>query len=230
MRNSFKLLFAAMLTASFILVSCQTQEKSPILKDVFNSDEFPELIEKVKNDLKLTKDEIDLLAAGISRNINTLDSINGKTLEQIINLQSDFLKNSSITTLTNTAIGASIQSRYIGWQPDSVNLTNIDGFKIYVNNKTKKEITRVFGRLNFFNNQNQVLGLFDVNLTVKIQPENEAVILAKISSVNQNNGINDLAKIRNILENEPNTLFAQWAVIDVEFADGKMISLSPKTN
>lgn len=228
MHNKFKLFFAAILTASFIMVSCQTQEKSPILKEVFNSNELPELIEKVQNDQKLTKDEIDLLAAGISRNLNTLDSINGKTLEQIIILQSDFLKNSAITTLTNTAIGTSIQSRYIGWQPDSVNLKNIDGFKIYIKNKTNKEIKRVFGRLNFFNNQNQVLGLFDVNLNVTVQPEKESIILAKISSVNQDNGINDLAKIRDILENQPNTLFAQWTVIEVEFADGKNISLAPK--
>lgn len=228
MRNNLKLIIASIAMISIALVSCQQKEESPIMKDVFNSNNIGELVEKIKADDKISKEDLDYLTAGINRNINTLDSINGKTVGDIINLQKEMLMKSSINALTNTAIGASVASRYMGWEPDTTNPTAISGYKIYARNKGEKNIKRLFGRLNFFTNQKQVLGLFDVNLTVEIPAGKETIILAKIAAGNQENGVNNVALIRKTLEEAPNTLFAQWQVLEVEYEDGSSIALTEK--
>jgi len=225
---NLKQVFAVCAILTISLVSCQQENESPIMKDVFNAENMGELIEKVRTDPSMSKDDLDYLTAGINRNINTLDSINGKTISEIIASQKDMLKESSINALVNTVIGASVTSRYVGWEADSSNPTSISGYKIYVQNKSKKNIKRLFGRLNFFTNQKVVLGLFDVNLTVTIPSGKETIILAKIAAGNQENGVNNVALIRQTLEEAPNTLFAQWQVLEVEYEDGTTIALLDK--
>jgi hypothetical protein len=204
--------------------ACQQKKESPILKEQFSVKDLPQLIEKIRNDKDLTREEIEILNAGITGNMNRLDSIEGKTLKNIIETRQKILKKNSINKFVNTALALNVASRYIGWVPDTTNTTGIVGYKIYVKNKSSKEIKRIFGRLNFFTNQKRIVGLFDVNLTVNIPSEKESVILAKISQNNMKN----VAQIRNILETAPNTLFAQWQVLEVEFTDGDVISLMNK--
>jgi hypothetical protein len=214
----------AVIAMAFLFTACQQKKESPILKEQFSVKDLPQLIEKIRNDEDLTREEIEILNAGITGNMNRLDSIEGKTLKNIIETRQRILKKNSVNKLVNTAIALNVASRYIGWVPDTTNSTGIIGYKIYVKNRSPKEIKRIFGRLNFFTNQKRIVGLFDVNLTVKISAGKESIILAKISQNNMKN----IAQIRNILETKPNTLFAQWQVLEVEFSDGNVISLMNK--
>ena len=229
MKNFNRTMIIFLAITALAISSCTQKAESPIHSEVFQISDIADLVTRIKSDKNFSKEDLDYLSAAMSRYIQTPDSINGKKISEIIEIQKEFVRESSVTTFTNTAIGTIVSSRYVGWEADSVNKTNIQGFKIYMKNRTKKDIKRVFGRLNFFTNQNQVLGLFDVNLTVSIPSDKEAIILAKIAANNQNNGLNNIQKIRETLENAPNTLFAQWTVTEVEFSDGKMISLNEKT-
>jgi hypothetical protein len=228
MKNLSRILVLTIAVIALAFTSCAEKADTPLKSEVFQMDNLSELVTKIKADQKFSKEDLDFFTAALSRNIQTPDSINGKKIGDIIDSQKEFLRKSSITSFTNTVIASTVNSRYVGWEPDTVNKGNISGFKIYMKNRSKKDIKRVFGRLNFFNNQNQVLGLFDVNLTVQIGADKEAIILAKIAANNQNNGVNNMQKIRETLETAPNTLFAQWTVMEIEFADGKLISLNDK--
>ncbi|GEM_PF-5349157 len=225
MRNNLKILMTLVIAMAFVFSACQQKKESPILKEQFSVNNLPELIEKIRNDADLSREEIELFNAGITGNINRLDSLEGKSLESIIETRRELLKKNSVNKFINTSIALNITSRYIGWIPDTTNTTGILGYKIYVKNRSPKEITRIFGRLNFFTNKKRIMGLFDVNLTVKIPSGKESIILAKIS---QSNAMKNVAQIRKILETAPKTLFAQWQVLEVEFADGKVISLMNK--
>jgi hypothetical protein len=53
--------------------------------------------------------------------------------------------------------------------------------------------------------------------------------LAKTNQIAQ--AKQDLKKLRNILQTAPqNSMFAQWQVLEIEFADGQIISMLNKKN
>ncbi len=226
MTNKFSFFLIALIAISFILSSCEQKKESPILKEKFDINNLPQLVEKIQNDKDLSDEEINIINAGISSNANRIDSLNGKTLKEIIDTYMINLKKISINKFINTAIALNVSSRYIGWIPDTTNKTGIDAYKIILKNNSKKVIKRVEGRLSFITNQNQIMGIFDVNLTVKIPAGEQRIIFAKTQNTTEIN----TTRIRQILETQPNILFAQWQVVEVEFDDGELISLLKKPN
>lgn len=227
MKSKINMLILGVIAISFLIVSCEQKAESPILKEKFEMNNLPELVEKIKSDNNLTIEEIDLFNGALQSNATRLDSIDGKTIGEIINTYKTNLKKLSVNKFLNTTIAMSVASRYVGWLPDSTNKTDIDAYKILLGNRSKKEMKRIFGRLTFFTNKKQIMGVFDINLLVKLPAGEQRLVLAKVTKNTQNKNV---ARIRQILETQPNTLYAQWQVLEVEFADGKLISILNKKN
>jgi len=87
----------------------------------------------------------------------------------------------------------------------------------------------VQGRLTFTTNRRQPVASFNINLNVNIPAGKQTLVLAKTNQIAQ--AKQDLKKLRNILQTAPqNSMFAQWQVLEIEFADGQIISMLNKKN
>lgn len=158
----------------FVLVSslfwsCSNNEpKSSYLKEKLTKDNLYDIAQNIKKEGTLSRDYTELFVGAMNRLGLTPDSVLGKTVEQLIKEQENFLKTNSYNILVSTFAKAEIlmnqKIQYLGLKALDTNDKSFDYLVFEVTNNSKKDIANLEGQLRFFNNQNQIIKAYPIEL------------------------------------------------------------------
>lgn len=222
MKSILGLIILGIFISFLTMTSCSKVDNSPIKSEIFNTTNIPDLIDRMKNDITLKNEDIEMFSASLARNSMTLDSLNNKTIGQIIDSQREFLRESSVSGLVTTAVQVSHGFKYLGWNAKDEGDKKFNVFGFAIQNKSKQDIKRVVGLLKFVDETNQMIRGFRINVTQEI----------KANTVSQFNSTfpydagnqNDI-KLREMLDKKVPNLYAGWQPILIEYSNGKKLSL-----
>lgn len=221
-------MFAITLVLALIaLIGCeQKQTDSPIMKDTLSKNNMMEVAKKISEDPNFSKDDIEFLIVGMERLMN-VDSLEGKTVKEVIDSQRELVRSVSIQNLKNSAARQQMNSnakiefkQKLKLENDTL---NVDGVEFVIKNKSGKTITTITGRIRFVNQQNQIVKIVDVkyeNLTLA----DAADLPKKDFWIHDPNNQFDIA-FRN-----SERLTATWIPEKIGFSDGTIISSKEEEN
>ncbi|MCX7737042.1 MAG: hypothetical protein N2319_10045 [Candidatus Kapabacteria bacterium] len=204
----------------FLFIGCNPKDDSPILKEKFDYSNLPNLIEKIKNDTKFQKENIDLLSGIVIKYAQTPDSLNGKTLLEIISKEKETLRKNSITSLISSALNSSINYRYLGWEFKDTNNAKYTVVNYAIQNRSKKDIKAIEGMFSFVTTANQTIR----TIPIKINQELKSGLTYSFSTSYPSRDDDDLEKtLRELLETKSPNLYTLWQPTSIEFSDGQKI-------
>ncbi|MFP4528755.1 MAG: hypothetical protein ACLFQX_09410 [Candidatus Kapaibacterium sp.] len=204
---------------------CDPKEKSGFLNDKIEKGNLVELTQKLKEDKMFTREEMDLFTSGIARMSNTPDSLIGKTVAEVIEIQRQTLREATAENMLNSAKRLEMFMQhafnYVGYTTSERDTTQLNVLVFEIFNKSDKEITDINGQLSFYNQKNrQLIKQFQLtNQDQKIAP-------------------GDTVRLQNAFVHNPNDqrdlifrqskMAAVWQPTTITFADGETISMNQK--
>jgi len=228
MRNLLKLSIVIM--ATILFASCSQQEKldSKIYDQKFTKENVQDLLTQVSNDKSISREKMDVLTAGITR-LSSMkrDTILGKSLLEIINLEEEFLKQRSIATLNTQGVKVNLvlnhEFKFAGLVArdtldKSYNLIVID-----ITNSGKEEMSNMQGNLQFFDPNGQVVKSYPITIKNALNGEKIAAGATKrvvIPYTHDKNNIRD-----EMMRNDIKNMRAVWVATMIEWANGSQISV-----
>ncbi len=208
---------------SFTFNNCTNDKpNSKILNQVITRDNITSLTEQLISENLISKEEIDLIAMGITRlTLLNQDTLVGKTLADVIKIQKDAEIESSIAGLrlasTKSEIVLSHKFEMLQFlKNDSADFkTNLITFK--VTNLSDNNIKNLQGYLNIMNQQNKIIKKFPINIKKELVAH-QSYTLTTPPYIHDENNENDreLRIVGNILK-------PAWQPILVEFSNGKKL-------
>lgn len=209
---------------SLILVSCN-EKKSPLLNKNVTSENITELVAELSGDKLISQTDFNSFANGIKSYNNKLDSLNGKTVSDIIKERQDAVRNANAvqtqreTTLMqlNHSLGFGIKG--ITPQKDKAgNDYNVAVFQ--VQNKSEKEIAIVKGIINIkVKANNNIIKQLPVTINRPIKADKQVVNMQNPYKHDANNQ-RDVLMRANL-----DKMVADWQPRYIEFTDGSKIEM-----
>jgi hypothetical protein len=150
------------------LYSCSNEEKSSLLQEKITKENLYQIAQKIYNEKKMPREQIDLFNSAINRNGLTPDSIIGKTVEELIAKEEQTLWQNSarqmVATLAKVQILSDHKIKYLGLQPQDQDTNKLDILVFEITNTSSKDISNINGQFRFFDNQNQLVKAYPVQL------------------------------------------------------------------
>jgi len=221
MKNFTKSSTILVIILGLLLASCG---KDSVLKnEVYNNANLAEIVEKVKADKNFKKEDIEMFSAGIARFAATPDTINGKTIAQIIDQQKDYMRESSVAGLLNTALTTSHGFKYLGWQSQELDGKQYNLFGFILQNRTKQDMKRMLGLMKFVDQNNVMIRGFRINIA-QIVKSGMAAQFNSTFPVEPNNASDE--KLIELLKAKAPNVYVVWQPELVEFANGKKLAIN----
>jgi len=207
-----------LLVAILSLSSCVEKEysNSKVLQEKISLHNLTDIIQKVKSDNQITKEEIEYFTNGMLRLSSNKDSVVGKSVAEIIKKQREYVHNQSLTfferTISRVNLGINHKFNYIGLQVRDADNQMTDVIVYEITNTSDKEIKNVKGLLQFYSQENLLIKQYNLNFELNLQP-NE-------TKRSGNPFVHDKDNPRdNTIRNSTN-LKAIWNPEEIEFTDG----------
>lgn len=223
MKSSFKLLL--LIVFSFVFVSfnaCSYQKSnSKVLKDTIKVDNLSQIAEKIKEDKTISDDEIELFSTGLARLSVHRDSILGKTVGDVIEKQRQYQRDANFKSLEGNAIYIEMMLnhafKFFAINPQDADTVKINNVIVDIQNRSAdKTIKSIKGALDFYNQQNQLVKRYNIEIENAIKP-GEALRFTSPYPFDPNNQ-RDV-----IMREQYQTLSPLWQPIEIEFEDGKKL-------
>ncbi len=223
-------LFASVLI-TFVLISssCSQQHnepsKSASLK--FTKDNFVEVVNKIKNDPTISRDDLTLLTNGIARIGTDLDSLDGKTVGSIIEMQKEYLRKSALTQMLNTSMNINHGFGLVGWEPVTQDGKQFDIFKYAIQNKSNKTLQIIEGLLKFYTNNNQLIRIYPIKVDKSISIDSTQQFESTFAYDSTNRSA---LMLRKLMTGKSGNAIPVWQPTYIEFEDGSVISIEDDSN
>lgn len=219
------LLTTFIITLVLISFSCSQQNQEPasrsnILK--FSEDNFVEIINKIKEDPTMTREQLTLFTNGIARMGTQTDSLVGKTVGEIIQLQKDYLRRSALTSMLSTSMNIHHGFGLLGWEPVEQEGKQFDVFKYAIQNKSDKNLEVVEGLLKFYTNNNQLIRIYPIRVEQSIGVDSTQQFESTFRYDSTNKSANML---RRLMTSETGRAIPIWQPTLIKLGDGSSISL-----
>jgi hypothetical protein len=216
----------ASLLICFVLISnsCSQQHneapRSATLK--FDKGNFSEIINQVKHDPTISQEDLTFFSNGLLRIGSEVDSLEGKTVGNIIELQKEFARKSAMTQMLNTSMNINHGFGLIGWEPSVDGEKKFDKFKYAIQNKSNKNIQIIEGLLKFYTNNNQLIRIFPIKIDQKIGVDSTQ----QFESIFAYDSTNRSAvMLRRLMTNKTGNALPVWQPTYLQFEDGSIITL-----
>jgi hypothetical protein len=218
--------FLASLFISFVLISssCSQQHdeapRSASLK--FDKENFSEVINQVKHDPTISQEDLTLFSNGIARIGAEIDSLEGKTVGSIIELQKEFVRKSAMTQMLNTSMNINHGFGLIGWEPTIDGDKKFDKFKYAIQNKSNKNIKIVEGLLKFYTTNNQLIRIFPIKIDqlIGVDSTQQFESIFAYDSTNRS-----ALMLRRLMTNKSGNALPVWQPTFIQFGDESIITL-----
>ncbi len=140
-----------------IISSCDNSNSrnSDIYNEKFTEKNFSEIAEKVKKNNEMPDKDIDILISALKRLTFVKDSINGKTIKQVIENEEAFerdLRNNALKSIGDISIlRLNTENKYLGVSPASDQSGNdVNNLYFTFNNNFNKSIKKLNGEIVFY--------------------------------------------------------------------------------
>lgn len=160
------------------MISCNTEKKPAVFTEKVNKNNLEEITNKIKNDQTLEAEEVEIINRGITRlAVNGTDTLIGLSIGEIYEYQKDFLKEQANNiideNMKKVALILNHEFKYIGLTPrkDTSNNQDYDFIVYEITNKGEKPIKNIFGVLQFYNQQNQLVKQYPLKSDVGLKGE-----------------------------------------------------------
>jgi len=218
--------FLASFFISFVLISSscsQQQDEEPRSASLkFDKNNFTEIINQVKHDPTISQEYLTLFSNGIARIGARIDSLEGKTVGNIIELQKEFLRKSAMTQMLNTSMNINHGFGLIGWEPTTDADKKFDKFKYAIQNKSNKNIQIIEGLLKFYTTNNQLIRIFPIKIDQNIGVDSTQ----QFESIFAYDSTNRSALLlRRLMTNKSGNALPVWQPTFIQFGDGSIITL-----
>ena len=216
---------------AIIFFGCQAEKKSPILDEVITKQNISQLPGKISSDKSFTREEIDLFATSLGRMVINKDTVIGKTVAQVMDIERELMRNNSMANLASSLARFEIlqnhKFKYIGMIPKDDAAEPMDIIVYELTNTSNKEIKNIAGSLQFRNPLNQsVIKVYNLNTsdllkdqTIKPNETKKFAYPFKHDNVNVRDSIMRISK----------NLHALWTPATIEYSDGSVIKLPEET-
>ncbi len=220
---SFMLIAAFMVT----LISCgQQKASSPLLNEKINSTNLLDIARKMKDDKDVTREEIDLFSNGVQRLSFNKDSLNGKTVGQVIEMENKLRRTISNNSLLTSTTKAEMKLA-VGFKLDKLVATTkkvedkdvpLDALVYTLANISDKKIKKVQGFV-YFQINGQNIKRFTVNADNQPIEPGKGIRMQQVYKMDQNSQKVYQAQKQNI------KMTTSFQPIIIEFEDGKKLEL-----
>lgn len=218
-----------------IISGCQTGEKkSALLGEIVTKNNVTEIFKKLREDKDFKSRDFELFTNGMTRLVTmSVDSLSGKTVGQVIELQNNFERDQIAATAANQATKIELvlnhEFKYVGMKPTQIedkdkNKKEIDLIVYEIKNLSEKEITEVQGVLQFMDQNNQIVKVYPIAASKVLKNETiKAGEMKKLIHPYDHDVKNERdEKIRN----EHANLRPIWICTEIKFKDGSKISVT----
>lgn len=236
----FLKLSIVLISIAVLFSACNgSQPKSKLLTETITPDNLEELGAKLKEDSTFTSEDIEYFSLGLTRLTQNNDSLKGKTIGDVIDMQRKFMREQRglqlQRTMTRVELALNHKFQFKGIRPlDQENAAlNIIGFTL--KNESDKDIANMQGVLQFYNPQQQLVKQFNL-ITKQIQQR----VNGSSSNIGAGQEVvfnapfdhNNDSRRDNIIRNNWQQLTMVWQPVMIEYADGskvgEMVDLTPK--
>ena len=201
-----------------IVISCAKQDgsNSPVMKVVVDKHNLKTIVDQIKQDPSITKEEIELFNAGTIRLIQSKDNFLGKTVGEIIESQRNHARNEYLkymeSTVTTAMLALNMDFNYKGLQVEDGGKVPLNVLVFDIANTSDKAIKSIEGSLRFHNNANVLVKQYNIRLDKELKPSEKVTAFNKFTHEinNQRDQI-----IRNATD-----LRASWTPTKIVYSDG----------
>lgn len=176
----FKLISKTLLifAAISIITSCGDQKpKSQYLNEKITKNNLYDISQKISEENKMTREDIQLLTGAVNRLGVNADSIVGKSIGELINLQNDFLRQQEfkqmISILAKAEIIANHTIKYIGMKPLDTLGNSYDYLVFEITNNSEKSIKDLTGQFRFLDANGTIIKAYPIELAKVMTSPNE---------------------------------------------------------
>jgi hypothetical protein len=215
-----KILFA-FVVFSFVatLWSCN-DGGSKLLDQTITKTNLPEIVNSLKSENTMSFDDIALFSNAVGRLSNIkIDTLIGKSVKEVIEMQKEFLKENNFEQLSITtarvAMNMNYEIKYLGLQVVKDTIKGDEGNNILyeIKNRQGQAIKKFSGFLQYFNQQNQLIKQFELD-NPEVIPANGSLQFYKVFK-------HDPAQIRDsLVRYHSNEMIVRWQPQYLEFSDG----------
>lgn len=232
MRITIKLL-SIIAIAFVIFAGCeQKAKKSPLLNQTITKDNLVQIIKQAADDPLFTAEDMKYLTSGMTTLLSkSVDSLVGKTLVQVIELEMVNERSQMSANLANVATRSELVLNHkfvlVGLAPqnDSLNNRELNSIVFDFTNRSDKDIVDFKGALQIYTQNRQlvknfIMGKIPVllgNLPIKAG-ETKRIIYPFVHDPNNNNDMT--------LRNQWDQMRRIWVPSEIIFADGSKISVT----
>lgn len=207
----------------FILIlsnSLYSQESgSPLMDKKISTTNLFELSKEIIKDNQISNNEIELFAKGIARLGVMNDSLEGKTVRQVITSQKNYLQRVYGKEMLGNAARVQMimhhEFQYIGVQPQDEGDQKIDLVIFDVVNISDKEIVNLEGVLKLYDRNNNLIKMYHIDSEVSID-------IGKTERIGQP-FFHDEENPKDEFIRSEETFRSIWQPIEISFADGTSI-------
>ena len=211
---------------SFLVVGCGKKNSTKLGNEVLKNDNIVEVVTKIKDENTMSKEDIDMFVAGLARMQESGDTIQNKTVTQIVDLQKEFLRKASMTGLLSTAsriqMNLNLSVKFTQKLKIDNDTVQGDGLEFVMTNLSKTDITGIKGAIRVVNQQGAL---------VKIRPINFDKILLKAGESKTQREVwpHNAENQYDVALRETKDLTAVWVVESITFSDGKKYTVAQET-
>lgn len=195
------------------------ESSSPLLDQKISTTNLFEISQEIIKDNKISNEDIELFAKGIARLGVMNDSLNGKTVGEVIASQKNYLQRVYSKEMFGNAARVQMimhhQFQYIAVQPQDEGDQKIDLVIFDVANISDKEITNLEGILKLYDKNNNLIKMYHIDSEVSIPVDKTERIGQPFFHDKENpkdEYIRSEASFRSI-----------WQPIEISFSDGSSI-------
>lgn len=210
------------LVGFFIISSvwgCNKNE-SKLLDQTITKKNLPEIVNSLKNENLMTPDDIAIFSNAIGRLSNiSIDTLVGKSVQQVIDMQKEFAKQNNFRQLSITAarvaMNMNYEIKYLGLQTVKDTIKGHEGNTILyeIKNAYGHPIKKLAGYLQFFSQDNVLIKQFELDNPQQI-PSKGSLQFYKVFN-------HDPKQVRDSLVRfHSNEMIVRWQPEFLEFTDG----------
>lgn len=214
-----KKLFIPLILITILVVSCNQKQTSPLYKEKISKNNLIDLTKKIKNDKMMSHEEVQLFTNGLSRMVTNEDSIESKTIGDVIEYQREYLRenavNNMVFNVNRVKMMDVLKMKYLGLVPRDTNNQQSNIIVCEVENTTEQDIKNLDGYLNFYNNQNQLVKRYNIKTKEAIEPGKKRIVIPFI---------HDPENRLDVMMRTNNKLRPIWNPTTVELEDGTIFT------
>ena len=224
MKSLSKMSIVLTLAFAILFSGCSKQGASKLSNEVINAGNLTEIITKIKDENTMAKEDIELLTNGIIRLGSVKDSIYGKKVGQIIDLQKEYIRKASFNSLYSSAaqieMNLNLTIKFIQKLKLEKDTINADGIEFQMTNNTDKEIVGISGAIRLINDRNELFGVRPIKYDkMNLKPGAQFKQQEMWPHIATN-------PTHVAFRNEAN-ITPVWVAETITYADGKVLSINP---